>query len=158
MKIRRYRLTGLALIATSIVVLALPALAANSVTNTNNGNRLTVTVGENGNTFTCSGTNTRSTGQAVDFILVSAVCQYRDNNMVWHDFVVAPANDATNASSVSVSFTDNPCTSPGLNLPSGNWKIRGQADGRYEQPSGTDHPYNGTLSTTATFPVAECNQ
>ncbi|MGQ0669778.1 MAG: hypothetical protein ACT4PO_08935, partial [Actinomycetota bacterium] len=71
-----------------------------------------------------------------------------------------PANSNTNVASVSVSYTDNPCTGPGgVDLPAGNWKIRGQADGRYEEPLGTNHPYNGdggALETTATFPQASC--
>lgn len=158
---RRRVYLGLALAAISILVFALPALAANSRTDTNNGNTITVTIGNSGNTFTCSGTNRRSTGQAVPFILVSAVCQYRDTAGGWHDFETAPANSATNAATVSVSYTDNPCigSDGGANLAAGNWKIRGQADGRYEDPLGTNHPYNGdggALETTSPFPQASC--
>lgn len=146
-----------------VFVLAFSAVAANTRTDTDNGNTVTVSIGRSGNDFTCSGTNRRSTGAAVPFILVSAVCQYRDNNGVWHDFESASANSNTNAASVSVSYTDNPCfgSDGGANLPAGSWKIRGQADGRYENPLGTNHPYNGpnqgALATTSPFPTATCS-
>ncbi len=146
-----------------VIVLGLTslALAANSVTFTDGGNKVTATVGHSGNDFTCSGTNQRSNGDSVPLILVSAVCQYRDNLQVWHDFETAPSNSTAGAA-VSVTYTDNPCTASdgGADLPAGTWKIRGQADGRYEQPLGTNHPFNGPdqsgIATTATYPVANC--
>jgi hypothetical protein len=88
----------------------------------------------------------------VDFILVSAVCQYRDTSGNWHDFERAPANDCSNCAAVSVSYQDNPCigSDGGVNLPAGTWRIRGQADGYYIN-NGVRHDWGdgGALNTTS---------
>jgi hypothetical protein len=155
----RWVLTG-SLAVIVLTVMAAAALAANSVTSTSNGNTLTATVGHSGNDFSCSGTNRRSTGASVDFILASAVCQYQDGSGNWHSFETAPANDCSNCAAVSVTYSDNPCTGSdgGANLPAGTWKIRGRADGYYID-SGVRHDWgnSGALVTTATYPTASCS-
>src|SRR5581483_5098138 len=118
------------------------------------------TVGHNGNNFTCTGTNRRSAGASVDFILVSAVCQYRDSAGNWHDFATAPATSCSTCASVSVTYNDNPCigSDGGADLPAGTWSIRGQADGYYIN-NGVRHDWGdgGALPTTSPFPTASCS-
>ena len=157
-RMRRALAASLALIVCA--ALATAALAANSVTQTSDGNTLTASVGHSGNDFSCSGTNRRSTGASVPFILVSAVCQYQDLAGSWHSFATAPANDCGPCASVSVTYRDNPCTSSdgGANLPAGTWRIRGRADGYYIN-NGARHDWGdgGALVTTATYPTASCS-
>jgi hypothetical protein len=145
-----------------VAALALPAMAANSVTQTSNSNKLTVSVGHSGNNFSCSGTNMHSNGVAVPKVLVSAICQYRDSMGGWHDFESAPANSCTNCVSTSVTYQDNPCVSTdgGANLPAGTWAIRGQADGYWVDGSGARHDWgsgSAALATTSPFPTASCS-
>ena len=146
---------SLALIAGMVV----PALADHSVQDADDGNDLRVSIVKNGNDFACKAINFHANGNPVDFILVSAVCQYRMNG-TWHDFQTAVADSETNSDQVGVTYPDNPCTpnDGGEDLPNGQWAIRAQGDGRWEN-NGINHPYNGdggALETTHPFYEANC--
>jgi len=65
----------------------------------------------------------------VYFILVSYMCQYQDTAGTWHQFDTPPSTSKYNANSSGTGYyTVRPCDS----LPSGNWYVRGQADGYWK--------------------------
>ena len=110
----RRKLVVVVAIAAAYVLLTAGLAQAASVTQTNNGNKVTASyatltdchLGVCFYTAYCLDSNHHTPAAAK--VLVSYVCQYRDASKVWHDFYNAPANYCTNCTDVQGSGSARP--------------------------------------------------
>ena len=151
---------GVVAIAAAYVFLTAGLAQASTITQTDNGNRVTASYTTLAHCSTgicfysayCFGSNHHTPAAAK--VLVSYVCQYRDSAKVWHDFYTAPANYCTNCTDVQGADELYPCNY----LARGTWYVRGQADGYWQDASGTKHQFkpSGALSTPSPYAKFVC--
>lgn len=152
----------LSVLILSLILVAPPASADNTVSASDDGQRIDLKVeplrNQAGviNGAECHATNHRVPTQNAAFILVSVVCQYRDGTGVWRN--LGPPQSVSNedsSTSGSAHHASNACVDAGTN---GNHPLRARGDGYWIGYNGQRHDFrdSGALFTTSPYLVAIC--
>ena len=156
-------------LAVLVVVVALiapaPAYADNSVSATDDGQRLDLSITTENCAAstrvcgaTCHATNHRVPTQNAKFILASVICEWRDGSGVWRTLPFdSPSSSSRQNSSTSGTTHDfmNLCGNLGLN---GDFPMRARGDGYWIGYNDVRHDFRdaGRLFTTSPYPIARC--
>lgn len=159
------RLGVLAVLVVAIALVApSPAYAANSVSATDDGQRLDLVINPltciAGNVCgaRCSATNHRVPTQNAKFILASVICEYRNGAGEWRTLsgsIPTSSSRENSSTSGTTHYTFNICAQGSFN---GSFPMRARGDGYWIGYNNVRHDFRdaGRLFTTSPFPVARC--